>query len=70
MISWHRKTRVFISQRQLADQLGCSKAAVCNWENGKRFPDLQYRSLLMELLAFSHDEEVAFFQAAADLGLL
>ena len=70
MIAFLRNSRAFISQDELAKRVGVTKTTICNWEMGRRFPDLKYRKLLMEALDFSRDEQIAFFQAAADQALL
>lgn len=39
-----------LTQKQLADKLGCTDKAVSRWETGKGFPDVSYLLDLAEIL--------------------
>ena len=54
-IKRHR-TRLGLSQEELADRIFVTRQSVSNWENGKTYPDLQSLLWLSDLFGLSLDE--------------
>lgn len=54
-IKRHR-TRLGLSQEELADRIFVTRQSVSNWENGKTYPDLQSLLRLSDLFGLSLDE--------------
>ena len=54
-IKRHR-TRLGLSQEELADRIFVTRQSVSNWENGRTYPDLQSLLRLSDLFGLSLDE--------------
>lgn len=54
-IKRHR-TRLGLSQEELADRIFVTRQSVSNWENGRTYPDLQSLIRLSDLFGLSLDE--------------
>ena len=54
-IKRHR-TRLGLSQEELADRIFVTRQSVSNWENGRTYPDLQSLLRLSDLIGLSLDE--------------
>lgn len=59
VISNHRRTKG-ITQEQLADYIGVSKASVSKWEKGHSFPDITFLPLLAAYFNISIDELMGY----------
>lgn len=51
-----QRTRLGLSQEELADRIFVTRQSVSNWENGKTYPDLQSLLRLSDLFGLSLDE--------------
>lgn len=50
------RTRLGLSQEELADRIFVTRQSVSNWENGRTYPDLQSLLRLSDLFGLSLDE--------------
>lgn len=51
-----QRTRLGLSQEELADRIFVTRQSVSNWENGRTYPDLQSLLRLSDLFGLSLDE--------------
>lgn len=48
-------------QKQVADAIGCSKASLLNWENGRAEPELRFLPAILRFLGYDPRPEPATF---------
>lgn len=50
------RRNVKLTQMEAAERLGISNSTLCNWENGKSFPDALQIQKICELYGVSYDD--------------
>ena len=51
-----QRTELNLTQKDLAEKIGCTDKAISRWETGKGLPDVSYMKKLCEILEISVDE--------------
>lgn len=51
-----KRTQVGMSQRELAKKVGITDSAICQYESGKRSPNIQTLKKIAEILGCSVDD--------------
>lgn len=51
-----QRTELNMTQKDLAEKIGCTDKAISRWETGKGMPDVSYMKKLCEILEISVDE--------------
>lgn len=45
-----------LTQTETAEKLGITKTTVCNWENGKSFPNVKQIKMIEDLYGVQYDD--------------
>jgi len=64
-----QRNRQNMTQKDLAEKIGCTDKAISRWETGKGLPDMSFIVPLSEALCVSVNELLAGESFVADIGL-
>ncbi len=61
------RQKLNITQKELANMMGCSAAIICDYEKGKKFPKIENLKKLIEILKLDSSEFLGITVNVTDL---